>query len=108
MEFIVILGFILLLTSYFIISLFNTTDINYSIHSIKNKTLQLISNSNEEIVIPKLDYSVIDSNLNVVVNLSKINTNEEPITDMDYNRIVIDLVKRTKFDNVIIEINYLN
>jgi len=107
-EFLVVLSFILIFTFYFISSVFNTTDINYAVHSVKNKTLQLISTSNSDFIIPKIDYSVQDNNLFVTVNLQKIDTNSEPIISGDYNTVVSDIMTRSKFGDVKITINYLN
>ena len=107
-EFLVILSFILILTFYFISSVFNTTDVNYAIHSIKNRTLQLISTSNNNFIIPKIDYKIQDNNLFVTVNLQKIDNNSEVIIPGDYNTVVSDIKTRSKFDDVIITINYLN
>lgn len=107
-EFLVVLSFILIFTFYFVSSVFNTTDINYAVHSVKNKTLQLISSSNANLIIPKIDFSVQDNNLFVTVNLQKIDTNSESITPDDYNAVVSDIISRSKFGDVKITINYLN
>jgi len=107
-EFLVVLSFILIFTFYFISSVFNTTDINYAVHSVKNRTLQLISSSNTDLIIPNIDYKILDNNLFMTINLQKIDTNSEPIIPYDYNTVVSDIITRSKFGDVKIIINYLN
>jgi len=107
-EFITIVAIIIIITFFFVASLFGTFDINFAIHKTKNKTLELISLADEPIIIQKVDYEVNNNTLQLTLNLQKINTTQEPFTLEDYNVVLDELIKKTKFEDVDITFNYTN
>ncbi len=107
-EFVIIIAIILLITILFMSTLYSTNDINTSIYTIKETTLQLITLYDSPIILKNINYSTIDKNIDIQINLQQINTNEEPLNTNNYTETIQQLKDATKFENINITLNYLH
>ncbi|MCK9293081.1 MAG: hypothetical protein WCY27_01140 [archaeon] len=107
-EFLIILAVVFILSLAYISSLYITFDVNVGISKIKNRTLELISLSDNSFVIQKINYITEDKKITFDVYLQKINTTEELIDESNYTDVIDKINKVTKFDETIVNISYLN
>lgn len=98
MEFLLILAFVIVLTFIFTYSINSTSDVNYMIYKIKNKTLQEISKDQSFTTIKKIDYEIQAAEINLFVILDC----KDVCPTIDYSSLKNDFLNRTKFENITI------
>jgi uncharacterized protein (UPF0333 family) len=105
-EFIILVGILLLIGFYFIGAIYMTFDSSYAIYKIKNRTLQVISSNDSEDVLYKVSYQIQDTNLILRLDLKKQNLTDYTLSSSDYVRDINDILARTKFTNVLMDFKY--
>jgi len=104
-EFIILIAILLLIGLYFVGSIYKTFDSNFAIYKIKNKTLQLLSEQDSGDILYKVNYQIVDSNLNL--DLLLINSEyDSNLTIDDYAMDINEIIKRTSFENVTLTFSY--
>ncbi len=107
LEFIVILGFILVIALFFANNIFGTTDINKSITRVKLRTLEVFSTTDSRAQLNKIDYYVSDTNLQLNLYINRFDENFS-LSEEYYSSTIDNLEKSTIFKNVRVSFTYIN
>jgi uncharacterized protein (UPF0333 family) len=107
LEFIIIIGFVLILTLFFANSVFGTTDINKAITKVKLRTLDIFSMNDSIAQLEKVDYFVNDTNLQLNLYVNR-NFDNITLTLEDYNATLENLKNSTSFTDVNLAFIYIN
>ncbi|MDD3178396.1 MAG: hypothetical protein PHR26_02660 [Candidatus ainarchaeum sp.] len=107
-EYIVIITFILAISIFFVLIIFKTNDINYSIHQTKQETLRLISESDSSIILEKINYEISDNTiLHLNLNFLKIHPTDIFFIDQNYSFVKQNILNKTKFTDVVFSFKYI-
>ncbi len=106
-EFIILIAVLLLIGFYFSGSIYKTFDSNYAIYKVKNKTLQLFSENDSGDVLSKVSYELHDSQIVLKLDI-KQSSSGYILTSSNYASDIQDIIKRTSFDTVVINFNYIS
>ena len=106
-EFIILVAILLLIGFYFIGSIYKTFDSTYAVYTVKNRTLQLLSENDSEYVLSKINYQINDSNINLTLYLIDSNSNNFDLNESYYANDITDIQGRTSFDNIGITFRYI-
>lgn len=107
LEFVIVIGVMLLLTMFFANSIFGTTNINKSISKVKLRTLDIFSTMDSRAQLDRIGYSVGDSNLNLMLYINR-NSEDFNLSDDNYSTTITTLEKSTDFNNVNLAFIYIN
>jgi len=106
-EFIIVIGIVLLISLFFAQTIFGTTDINKSVARIKLRTLEIFSAYDSTAQLDKITYHTTDNNL--ILNLYIKKNNENIVLSEDDYHVVTESLKRsTNFNNIKLEFAYIN
>jgi uncharacterized protein (UPF0333 family) len=107
-EFITIILVMVLLAMIVITFLTSTFDLNIAVYKTKNKTLDFISKTNSFYLLEGVYYSTQDTDLNLFVVLNRASSTmacpKNP-DDFNYSTFETELVNRTKFENVTVNVD---
>jgi len=104
LEFIVLIAILILLSFFFVSSLYKTFDSTYSIHKIKNRTLEVLSMHDSGIIISRINSTITDNNISLNVVLKVGGPSDYVPTIEDYNIQIKDIKNKTVFENVTLSI----
>ncbi|HOZ35857.1 MAG TPA: class III signal peptide-containing protein [archaeon] len=107
LEFIIIIGFVLIITLFFANSVFGTTDINKALAKVKLRTLDIFSMKGSIAQLEKIDYFVNDTNLQLNLYVNK-NFDDFNLTLEDYSSTLENLENSTSFTDVNLAFIYIN
>jgi len=107
LESAIIIGVICLITFFVISFLTSTFDTTIVIYDVKYRTLELLSDTDDLLLLSSIDYLSIDNNISLILTLKQINTSAIPLTTEDYNSTIGVLSDITRFDNISISFNYV-
>jgi len=107
LEFVIVVGIMLLLTMFFANSIFGTTDVNKSISKVKLRTLELFSTTDSRAQLDKIDYFINDTNLNLSLYINR-NSEDVNFTDDNFSTTLSSLEKSTEFSNINLAFIYSN
>lgn len=105
-EYVVIVTFVLIISVFFVVLLFKTTDVNYVIHNTKQKTLRLISESDSSVALQNIDYLVNENTIDLNLNFLVIHSGYEVFSDLNYTDVESRILDKTKFTEVNFNFNY--
>lgn len=97
-EFIVIIAIVLVLAVVFANGVFESTTHTKTITNIKLRTLDLINAKDSNATLQRIDFTIVDSNLNFKLFITDFQTLN--LTSQDYNQTIENILKTTKFENV--------
>ncbi|MFA5745332.1 MAG: class III signal peptide-containing protein [archaeon] len=107
LEFVIVIGIMLLLTIFFSNSIFGTTNVNKSISKVKLRTLDIFSTMDSRAQLDKIDYSVNDSNLSLMLYINR-NSEDFNLSDDNYSTTITTLERSTDFNNINLAFIYIN
>jgi hypothetical protein len=105
-EFIIIVGIVIVLAFFFISSLFSTFDSNVAIYKIKNKTLELISISETPMVISEITTSFNNRDAYFTIQIDRYENSLETLDIADFSDVLSELERKTDYDNINLDIIY--
>ncbi len=108
LEFIIIILVVVLISMVVTVFFTSTFDLNIAIYKTKNKTLDFLSKTNSFYLLEGVYYSVNSNDLNLIVVLdsfpASLSCPQNP-ADFNYSLLETELVNKTKFNNVNVNIS---
>ena len=105
LEFIVIMGLILLFSFYFSSAIYATSQVNKGICLMKQRSLDLLSLNNSRSYVQSVNYNVIDYNINFDVSVIDVDGYNFNIDDFSVTSD--NIINSSSYENVNIDFKYM-
>jgi hypothetical protein len=104
-EFIVIFAVVLLISFYLSSTIYNTSEINKGIYSLKQNTIDLLTLNNSSSYIESISYIGVNKDINFTIDIKK-NGVFEFNENNDFNIFKLNFKNTSKFENINVFVEY--
>jgi len=108
LEFVVMIAILILLSFFFISSIYKTFDSTYALHKIKSRTLEVLSENDSGAIVSKINYVTTDNNITMDMILKVQDPSDYVPVLSDYINEINEIKHRTVFSDVSLSISYIN
>ncbi len=107
-EFIILIAILILLSFFFVSSLYVTFDSTYAIHKIKNRTLEVLSREDSGAIVSRVNSTVTDDRISLDLILKISDSSDYVPVEDDYVAEINAIKSKTVFETVNLSINTID
>lgn len=103
-EYVIVIAVILILTVFFANITFDTTDTTKSITKIKLRTIDIITLTDSNALLLKIENTLVDANLNLKLYLK--DGSNLALSDANYSEVITSIKETTYYENINLSFEY--